>query len=505
MTFPKNDLGTRVDVRTIEGREFHRSLLAWSVPASLRTWKELRHYGFAPKDEQTEHYGEYLTQLTKGNHRLKGGYKYYYAQQELFPYQNAGVEFLRPLDSALLFDEPGVGKTLQAAVWMDEWEAQSSSYMIVAPKATLGQWADLLSEGGHNVIVRPSGELVEGRTYILNPEHLPKVSSVPPNTTAVIDEAHLFKNPKTKRFKQLVEKLAIAKTPVKTPRILALTGTPMNNRPKDLWGLYLLLGKRHAKQFFGFALTYCAAERTEFGWNFDGASNLDKLREDMLHWSLRRELREVRPDMPDVTYLPMRVHIEGEQMDSLEELDSTVLGLVGRGLNVQNIGEYQELAIAAAHAKVPAVIEWIENHLEEDGSPVVVGCGYKDPLYDVVNHFSGGFYTGDQNDKQKAEAKDAFLRGDIRVLGVTYGAGGTGLDGLQYASHTLVELDIPWLPSEVDQIVGRLYRQGQEHPLTVVQPITNTRVERAKAWAQRSKRSVIECFEKGETYGLDFY
>ena len=55
-----------------------------------------------------------------------------------------------------------------------------------------------------------------------------------------------------------------------------LTGTPLTNRPRDLFVLLQLVGHSLGRSFLSFAKRYCAAEKTDFGWKTDGASNLEE-------------------------------------------------------------------------------------------------------------------------------------------------------------------------------------------------------------------------------------
>ena len=67
-----------------------------------------------------------------------------------------------------------------------------------------------------------------------------------------------------------------------------LTGTPLTNRPRDLFVLLQLVGHSLGRSFLAFAKRYCAAEKTEYGWKTDGASNLEELTVQLHGVMLRR-------------------------------------------------------------------------------------------------------------------------------------------------------------------------------------------------------------------------
>jgi len=77
-----------------------------------------------------------------------------------------------------------------------------------------------------------------------------------------------------------------------------------------------------------------------------------------------------------------------------------------------------------------------------------------------------GLYTGD--DKSGLQP---FLDGDIDVL-IGSSTIRTGVDGLQHRAARLIVASAPWTAADYEQLVGRLVRQGQQRPVTVVFPIT---------------------------------
>src|SRR5690606_17141937 len=69
--------------------------------------------------------------------------------------------------------------------------------------------------------------------------------------TIIADEAHTLSNSKTKRTQAATELIRNAE------RFLAITGTPLTNRPKDLFNLLRLLWPNEYKSFWSFAQLYC--------------------------------------------------------------------------------------------------------------------------------------------------------------------------------------------------------------------------------------------------------
>src|SRR5208282_2657207 len=82
-------------------------------------------------------------------------------------------------------------------------------------------------------------------------------------------------------------------------RRLFLTGTPIVNRPKELWPIIFSLCPTFEKDFFAYAKKYCGAVHNGFGWDFNGASNLEDLQERLRAlFMVRRLKKDVLKELP---------------------------------------------------------------------------------------------------------------------------------------------------------------------------------------------------------------
>ena len=119
-------------------------------------------------------------------------------------------------------------------------------------------------------------------------------------------------------------------------------------------------------------------------------------------------------------------------------------------------------------ARIPAIILALEG-----GKRSLIYTHYVDEIDSMLKQaindagFSVGFYTG--NDKSGI---DAFKRGDLDAL-IGSSSIGTGVDGLQHCCNQLIINVLPWTNAEYEQLVGRLWRQGQQQSdVRVVLPVT---------------------------------
>ena len=201
----------------------------------------------------------------------------------LFAHQVEGVAFLLGRRRAILADDMGLGKTRQSIVALRHAEA-AGPYLVVCPASVKLNWRREIQ------MVDPSAEcrVLQGSVgspvepgfqgwAIINYDILDKWFDSLLGTAwsgLIFDEAHYLKNHTSKRNK-LAMKLCGRQG--HDPAVYALTGTPLTNRPRDLFPLLQLVNHSLGKSFLSFAKRYCDAQHNGYGCVTDGASNLEEL------------------------------------------------------------------------------------------------------------------------------------------------------------------------------------------------------------------------------------
>src|SRR5437870_9682918 len=129
---------------------------------------------------------------------------------------------------ALLADAVGLGKSYVAlAVAL----ARREPFALAVPAVLAPQWRALLAQ--HNTAARIiTHESLSTRNYRLPP-------SPAPYRLLLVDEAHRFRNPDTRRYRALAKLVVGA-------RVLLVTATPVHNRLADLFHLFRLFLRDHA-------------------------------------------------------------------------------------------------------------------------------------------------------------------------------------------------------------------------------------------------------------------
>lgn len=120
-------------------------------------------------------------------------------------------------------------------------------------------------------------------------------------------------------------------------------------------------------------------------------------------------------------------------------------------------------------AKARFVAQYARLLLEAD-VPVML-MGWHRDVYDIwlreLADFNPVMYTGSESDKQKNEAKEAFVSGKTNLFIMSLRSG-AGLDGLQYRCSTIIFGELDWSPKIHEQVIGRLEREGQEEQVTAI-------------------------------------
>lgn len=409
----------------------------------------------------------------------------------LRPYQREGVRQLIDLvarhGSALLADEPGLGKTVQVAEYCNQ--THPANVLVVCPASLRINWQKELDRWLNRDAV--------AFTCIRSYEQV--VADNYPDVTfdlIVFDEAHYLKNPTAKRTKACLSVEARAR--------LFLTGTPVVNRPMDMFPILQSMGAKWSRTEFG--KRYCAGKlitvrwkpKKKLAWDFSGASHQEELNAILRkHCMVRRTKAEVLTELPE----KIRQVIE---LDIPDVESSTLKAAVTRLFNgmehaAANLGELKKIAfteLAAARldiarAKLPAVLERVNDVLEEEDK-VVVFAYHREIIDDICGEYGDSAVRlyGGMTDKQKNAAVEAFQNGDARVFVGQITAAGTGLTLTR--ARTVVFAELEWVPGNVTQAEDRCHRLGQRDTVRVIHLAARNSVDARMIKALVYKQSNID-------------
>lgn len=277
----------------------------------------------------------------------------------------------------------------------------------------------------------------------------------------VMDEAHYIKNDSADRTK-------LAKKNFKNiPSKILLTGTAIKSRPYEFFSLLNFLYPEEWSNAHSFGLKYCAAEKNNFGWDYNGASNLDELFEKISPFFLRRLKKDILKHLPPKTYTAIPIELSPEEMRQYNKIKKGIQeehqqDVPEEDNRMNHLTRIQKLKQFTSEIKMKRAIEFIQNIIDGD-EKVVVFSQYKDVSYKIAEEFGDAavVFNGDINANKKDEAVEKFMNDEsVKVFSGTIGAAGVGIT-LTSASIS-VFIDQPWTPADREQAEDRIHRASSK-------------------------------------------
>ncbi|HEX4935145.1 MAG TPA: DEAD/DEAH box helicase, partial [Gemmatimonadaceae bacterium] len=415
----------------------------------------------------------------------------------LFPHQVDGVAFLLSRRRAILADDMGLGKTRQSIVALTE-AMPVGPWLVLSPASVKHNWAREIR------LARPND-----RVHVVGPEAPPPVGYdgwVVVNydlldrwmselerhrwTGIVYDEAHYLKNHRSKRSRHARALAERASSAV----LHLLTGTPLTNRPRDLFALLHLVRHPMATSFLSYATRYCAATHNGFGWNTDGASNLDELRL-MLHGVMLRRTKDEVLDLPGKlrSWLAVDVPAGTARAETRAVVEELTVGALERAAKrdeqraaparrrgngaqrpdpvaqdrVRLLSLITKARVQLSKAKVPATLDFVEGVVEQ-GEKAIVFTAFDEPAKAIARKLGDQalLLTGSTPTATRQRLVDRFQSDpSVRVLVANIVAGGVGIT--LTAARQVVFHDLDWVPANHWQAEDRAYRIGQTQTVNV--------------------------------------
>lgn len=452
-----------------------------------------------------------------------------------YPFQEMGARFLMSEEKAVVGDEVGLGKTPQSLTAANELlqEEIVDKILLVMPASLKYQW---LSEIEKFTIY--SGIVVEGtkkqreKIYASFKDSTDEFMIIGYETArndidyllalqfdcVILDEAHKISNRTSKTHKAIVQ--------LQPKYRFALTGTPMQNKPEEIFGLMKWIDK----DIFGGVTKFkkkhiITGEKYGKQWVDLGYRYLDDIREQVAPKMIRRLKKDVAPDLPDIIHTTIRVDMNKPQIELFEAIkedigflqeelkefyqnqteedsragkkhpkEDAMLGylymmqalsnhplLLAQG-NSKMSKKYMPLVRQCKTSpKLEALIEQIANFLEQ-GSKIVIFSQYVRMLkfieQKIQHHFNQDPYMiyGDISSKARHEQMIDFENNPMRNIMLLSDAGNAGLNiGF---SDILINYDSPWSISKKIQREGRIHRINSTFDkVTIMNMVTNDTID----------------------------
>jgi SNF2 family DNA or RNA helicase len=445
-------------------------------------------------------------------------------QGKLRSYQDEGLRWLNFLDEfelgGILADEMGLGKTVQTLAFLQLLKAkqknakQNKPFLIVAPTSVITNWcyeikrftpdlSFLLLQGPQRKALFKE---IPNHDVIITSYALLRLDKVELEKFKfdyfIIDEAQNIKNPTA-----AVSKAAKA---INARGRLALSGTPTENRPLELWSImdFCMPGYLGSEEFFKANIERPILES-------DAAAQVTKfLNSKTRPFILRRTKAEVEQDLPpkieSVVHVDMTPSQSQLYAQILEEVRPKVFEAVSKkgvaGASVSILAALLRLRQICNHPNSIEALKGLEgfesgkfNLLKdltedalENGRKILIFSQFREMLAIIrrwldeqkINHC----YL-DGTTKNRQELIDKFNEdASVRVFLISLKAGGTGLN--LTAADTVFIYDPWWNPAVESQAVDRAHRIGQTKAVSVYRLVTENSVEQ-KIMALKSKKSKV--------------
>jgi SNF2 family DNA or RNA helicase len=442
---------------------------------------------------------------------------------EPFDYQLSAARTVlgRMRGRAILADEVGLGKTIEAGLVLSElrMRGMADRTLVLTPAGLVEQWREELERkfalptsvvgtgradpGGHELIDRPVtvASIAAARRDPLRSRLTEHAWDL-----VIVDEAHRLRNPRSASGR-LARQL-------RARYLLLLTATPVENKLADLYELVSLV----APGLLGTPAQFRATHAVSSTDDAAAARNVAELRDRTREVMVRHRRSEVALMLPPrlaetVLVTPCqdeaalyaeiirRVRLEGRTASPSRALalrGLTRLAGSSPAAVVPTLAKlgWTELADQAravrTHEKARVLIETLRRHLQR-GEKVLVFTGFRQTLEAITAEVDRAglpavTYHGSLSRAEKEAAITRF-RDEVPVLLSTESAG-EGRN-LQFC-HVMVNMDLPWNPMQIEQRVGRLHRVGQEHDVVLTNLVARGSIEQRILHVLEAKINLFE-------------
>jgi len=425
-------------------------------------------------------------------------------RKDLEPYQETSIDWIKSHPSCALWVDMGLGKTIAALTAVQDlvYTFQSRYVLVIAPpRVAKNIWPDEIGTWSHiNVDYRSIAGSVSVRERLLalplstittisvhNLEWLVnRLQDNWPWDVVIIDEAHYFKSHTTVRFKAFKDELD------KIERIIELTGTPAGNGLMDLWAQIWLLdqGERLGHPYSYFRDRYFESDYMGYNWTLRPDSKkviYDAVDDICISLQTKDYLQ-----LPPLVINRINVQLEGDtktgyhqlERDFVLELEHVVIHANSAAALTQKLQQYANGAVYDQDGQVTDLHGWKTDALrsvvlDSVGDSILVSYAHRCQSAQIQKLFPKAELINDYNVTR-------WNQGLIQILICPWSTLG---ENLQQGGHIVVCFGLTWSLTQWQQLITRLWRQGQDRPVIVHQIVCMGTVDEVMVQAINDKET----------------
>ncbi len=381
-------------------------------------------------------------------------------------YQLIGMETYMKCKRILIGDDIGLGKTLIGI--LSALQPGTTPCAIVVQTHMPKQWKDAIEEFTdlkvHLIAKTKPYNLPEADVYVFKYSQLSGWSNFYESgffKSTVFDEVQELRHSGSNKYyggKTLSKNVNYC---------LGLSATPIYNFGDEIFNILDLINENCLGSHMDFSREWCGFNKIVTDPQALGTF----LRENFL--MLRRTRKEVNRELPPINKIVHTVSYDENIVRKSEDIARQLAIKATTGSFMERGQAARELDIMVRHdtgvSKAKEVAEYVKMILE-NGEPVVL-AGWHREVYSIwlteLAQYNPVMYTGTESPTQKEQAKMAFVNGETNLFIISLRSG-IGLDGLQHRCSMMVIGELDWSPKVLDQLAGRIDRDGQQDQVTVV-------------------------------------
>jgi SWI/SNF-related matrix-associated actin-dependent regulator of chromatin subfamily A-like protein 1 len=373
----------------------------------------------------------------------------------LYPHQVQARDFLLSRGRAILADAPRVGKTMPTAAAA----IQHLPALVVCPAVVKPGWVKAFAALGREaqeVKGKAQAKAVNAEgVVVINYDLLPDLCTLTGWQTVVIDESHRIKTPTAKRTKVAIKLMRSA------PRVYALSGTPVPNRPIELWPLLHGLGI-YKRSWMEFAVRYCKAWHPPWGGlDVSGASNLPELRAKLKPHVLRRKREDVFTSYQQPAVSLVELDLPVDRREKAFDADALAEAVASNPGAILAIDGLSEIMREGGERKAPLAADFVRSRIEQEpDEPLVVFAWHKSVVAMLAESLSQEpaishvVVTGQTSASAKQQAIDDFQAGRVQVIIGNISSISEGVDLSR--ANTVIFAESTWQTSALEQASARV-------------------------------------------------